>query len=187
MTHQAPQNFEDKFWQRVEKTETCWLWKSSKTRDGYGLFQKDGRRQYAHRIAWELYHKTPIPNGMFICHVCDVPSCVRDSHLFLGTHKDNMQDMISKGRNFAITKPERIARGERHRSRTKPESIVKGEAVNTAKLTQQQIDEIRRRYHPKARYGHPGSRAGQLAQEFGVSRSQIWKIVTNKAWKAEID
>ena len=73
--------------------DDCWLWEGCIDRRGYGRIG----RERAHRRMWQSCHG-PIPAGMFVCHTCDNPPCVRPDHLFLGTHTDNMRDMVSKGR-----------------------------------------------------------------------------------------
>lgn len=106
---------EDRFWSKVEKTETCWLWHGTKGHFGHGRFTI-GMLPYhqAHRLAWE-WANGPIPDGLFICHHCDVACCVRPSHLFIGSQADNMRDMIEKGRQ---------ARGERvHRARLTADQV----------------------------------------------------------------
>lgn len=77
----------------------CWIWGSSLYRDKkYGRFSnKKGFSPSAHRASWELF-RGPIPQGLNVCHHCDTPLCVNPDHLFLGTDKDNMQDMIRKKR-----------------------------------------------------------------------------------------
>lgn len=74
----------------------CWEWTGALT-DGYGQFCIDYTPHGAHRAAWILANGD-IPEGLCVCHSCDQPSCVRPSHLFLGSHMDNVQDAINKGR-----------------------------------------------------------------------------------------
>ena len=92
---------EDRFWAKVDKTDSCWLWTAAKVRHGYGLFHwPQGDRQAqgtAHRYSWRL-HRGEIPAEMFVLHRCDNPSCVNPDHLFLGTHRENMKDKMAKGR-----------------------------------------------------------------------------------------
>lgn len=89
----------ERFWQKVQKAgvDECWEWKAGKSNQRYGLFYLEGKMQYAHRVAWMLL-KGCIPKGLFVCHTCDNPSCVNLNHLWLGTHNDNMTDMVTKGR-----------------------------------------------------------------------------------------
>lgn len=95
------------FWNYVNQTETCWLWKGSMYPNGYGSFK---HHQKAHRVAFEICHG-PIPSGLWVLHKCDNPPCVRPDHLFLGTPSDNARDMIKKNRHG-----KGAARGESHRS-----------------------------------------------------------------------
>lgn len=86
----------ENFWSKVEKIpfHSCWEWIAAQ-KDGYGRFGSSG---YAHRYSYEL-HKGKIPQGLFVCHHCDNPSCVNPDHLFLGTNEDNVRDMFQKNRN----------------------------------------------------------------------------------------
>lgn len=89
-----------RFWRFVDKTTTpdgCWPWIGSRNGQGYGHFKRPGPGASAHRCAYEL-QIGPIPEGHDVLHKCDNPPCQRGSHLFTGTHSDNMQDMLAKGR-----------------------------------------------------------------------------------------
>lgn len=90
----------ERFWAKVQKGPGCWTWTGCRDDHGYGMFRPYGRKasaRRAHRVAWELTHG-PIPAGMFACHKCDNPQCVRPAHLFLGTPADNAHDRDKKGR-----------------------------------------------------------------------------------------
>lgn len=81
----------------MEPMSGCWLWTGSIAQHGYGVFGIKGHSQRAHRVSWAM-HRGKIPDGLYVCHRCDVPSCVNPAHLFLGTQRDNIHDCIKKGR-----------------------------------------------------------------------------------------
>lgn len=89
----------ERFYSKIEKTDTCWLWKAGQRGNGYGAIKVNGKTVLAHRFSYEL-HKGEIPNGLYVCHSCDVRSCVNPDHLWLGTQKDNMMDARVKGRLY---------------------------------------------------------------------------------------
>ena len=83
-----------------EPNSGCILWTGAVARRGYGKLRVKNRVTAAHRVAYELAHG-PVPPGMFVCHRCDVPSCINPAHLFAGTHQQNMDDMTAKRRRFS--------------------------------------------------------------------------------------
>lgn len=110
----------ERFWAKVEKTDSCWLWTAARNTTGYGMASWKGKKNIvAHRLAYELL-VGPIPVGKLALHKCDTPHCVNPDHLFFGTDADNRADCVAKDRH---------ARGERS-------------GVN--KLTEAQVKEIKR-------------------------------------------
>jgi hypothetical protein len=98
----------EKFWSLVPVDDPdksiCTIWRGNFDSDGYADFPNslEMSRRVA-RAIWEMKYG-PIPKGMYICHTCDNPSCIRLSHLFLDTPKSNMKDMAIKGRGYTREK-----------------------------------------------------------------------------------
>jgi hypothetical protein len=116
-TYRQERPLPDRVWEKVLKTDGCWLWMGSYTNGGYGQVAgpaSSGKTMLlVHRVVWELLHG-PIPDGLVVCHHCDNPPCCNPRHLFLGTHQDNTLDMVRKGRAGGNSLPddERRARLE---------------------------------------------------------------------------
>lgn len=143
---------ERRFWSRVDKTGLCWIWRGAKFNHGYGKVVRGGKFRLAHRVAYEL-ERGPIPDGLFACHRCDVRICVNPEHMFLGTPQDNMTDMVKKGRSGRLP----------------------GQLNGRAKLTPEQVAEIRRR--------HRHGLGSALAREYGVAPTQLREIVHGESWR----
>ena len=147
----------------------CWEWNGIKKNNGnghwYGIFTiyKDGRwrNTYAHRYAWEQKNGK-IPKGLLVCHHCDNPSCVNPKHLFLGTHKDNSQDAAKKGRCCMQAHPELIPNGEKN---------------GGCKISESDVYAIRKLYPAGC------TTKAKLAKKFGISLSQVKRILNRKSWK----
>lgn len=133
--------------------EKCWPWTGALcSGTGYGkVYIGNARFMGAHRAAYTLAHG-PIPDGLFVLHRCDNRRCVNPAHLFLGTHADNMADMMAKGRNV--------------RGPTRPEFIRRGDAHHGSKITEAQVAAARTRRAA-------GEKLRALAAEFGVRPSTL--------------
>jgi len=91
----------ERFWSKVSKTESCWIWTGGSLESGYGMIRvggSDKRKLEAHRVSWILENGF-IPDGLCVLHKCDNPPCVNPKHLFIGTLQDNVRDMNQKGRS----------------------------------------------------------------------------------------
>lgn len=98
----------ERFEAKVQKTDGCWLWQGGLLPNGYGSFWLDGRNRTAHHAAHLLYIGH-VPDGLQVCHRCDVRACVRPDHLFLGTAKDNADDRDAKGRTYRTWSHQKLA------------------------------------------------------------------------------
>ena len=103
---------EQRFWEKVDKTGDCWNWTGSVNNHGYGKIFCDRKLLLSHRVSWE-FANGKIPKGKHykttcILHRCDNPKCVNPDHLFLGTQKDNVADMLNKNRAKTKLNPSKV-------------------------------------------------------------------------------
>lgn len=148
----------ERLWARVDKSGECWLWTGPRMPSGYGEIGLGGRGggvTRTHRLAYELTFG-PIPEGLHVCHHCDVRHCVRPDHLFLGTRQDNMDDMVRK-----------------HRSKS---PALKGVANGRSKLTEADVLAIRARKDS-------GDTAQQIAADYGITMVTVYTITNRQGWK----
>lgn len=90
--------FEERFWAKVEKTDSCWVWTASTDRTGYGKIAKEGKLTPAHRVSWSMVNGD-IPEGMMVDHLCHNHGCVNPDHLRLATMKQNQENRRSADRD----------------------------------------------------------------------------------------
>jgi hypothetical protein len=154
----------ERFWEKVNRDGpapahrpelgACWVWLSTKNNHGYGQISLGGRRDGkidVHRLSYR-WHCGPITDGLWVLHHCDTPSCVRPDHLFLGDRPTNIADQVAKGRQ------------------------TRGERSNFAKLTADQVREIR------ARYAATPMPYGRMAADYGVTETAVRFVVTRRNW-----
>lgn len=144
----------------------CWIAKGHRMKSGYVIVYKGGERFYAHRLSYKMSFGE-IPKGIYVCHKCDNPPCYRPSHLFLGTQKDNLQDMVKKGR---------AAFGDRNGARTHPDKHIKGEKHVNAKLNLNDVVNIRKYYSEKK------FNIYELAKKYKVSAATISLTINKKRY-----
>ncbi len=150
----APIPVSTRFWNKVSKLDSCWLWTSGKDADGYGKIRVNGKYVKAHRVAYELANG-PIPSGLCVLHNCDNPSCVNPAHLYAGTMAQNMADKVRRGRQ-----PRGNDYGPKH-----------------TKLTETDVRDIRDAYVAgQATYA-------ELAARYNIGRIEIVRIVLGQRWQ----
>jgi hypothetical protein len=154
----------------------CWLWTGATRHGGYGVIQHNGRSIGAHRVSYELFRE-PIPAGLFVCHTCDVPSCVNPKHLFVGTHKDNMHDSWVKGRHRTQIYGCDYLKEAGKRTRLTTQN--KGEKHFQAKLTEADVLLIRRMGMVKI-LGRKDE--ATIERLFGISLSHYRHIIKRRVW-----
>jgi len=185
MHPQYTPTFTARFWAKVNQNGPvpshrselgpCWIWTAGTKAGGYGIENPDSGTRLAHRISYILTYGT-VPDGICVLHACDNPPCVRPSHLFVGTHKDNAQDCRSKGRAVWQKHPGILPAGDLHWARRMPERISRGESRPAAKLTDADVVAIR------MAYATGGISTVKLAAQYEVKQPTIWKIVKRLAW-----
>lgn len=159
----------DRFWSKTipEPNSGCLLWLGGGGR--YGHANYDGRRYLAHRLSWALTNG-PVPDGMFVCHKCDNPYCVEPRHLFLGTPAENSSDMVRKGRSLS---------GDRNPSPRNLDKVrqnhPRGEQIGCAKLTADQVMDLRRRHAS-------GEGRATIARDFGIHPVVVSMIAYGVRW-----
>lgn len=170
--------FEAKF--IPEPNSGCWIWTAATDGRGYGRFRigskTDGTRKsaIAPRVSWRIY-KGELADDLCILHRCDNPYCVNPDHLFVGTHLDNMQDCVQKGRisqgtRHSETQKRVVARGKRHYRHGAKDFF--GEDNPQSKLTADDVRSIRADTRVHA----------EIAKDHGISFQQVSRIKRGERW-----
>lgn len=144
---------EERFWSKVDRgdDDECWEWVGASDEYGYGQIQIDGVKRQAHRVSAELDGRPP--GDQWALHHCDNPPCVNPNHLYIGDGTDNIRDAYDRGRLV----PKR------------------GEGHPAAKLTEDEVIEIRQRYEA-------GDSPTEIAGDFGVESSTVSSVLAGDTW-----
>ncbi|HBH4234989.1 TPA: HNH endonuclease [Escherichia coli] len=136
----------------------CIEWQKYRSKDGYGILSYKGKVVKAHRLAYCQANGLELKDiaGLVVRHKCDNPACINPEHLETGTQRDNNRDRAKRNRSAHLA----------------------GEKNGRAKLTKEQVDEIRRRYV----WGSRDNNTVTLAREFGVCQAHVSEIVRNIVW-----
>lgn len=151
----------ERFESFVDRSGDCHIWVGNTKESNYGKMWIGEKIYLASRIAWAIEHGST-PTNMCVLHKCDNPRCVKAEHLFLGTKRQNTEDMVRKGR---------------HGSQTHPETITRGENRPSSKLVDDQVLKIR------ALYSTCDSNKSFLGRMFKVHPSVVRSIVTRETWR----
>lgn len=155
---------ERRFWAKAERQSNgCWFYAGGRDKDGYGIFDMNGKSCRAHRVALILRRKVIPPKGV-VMHECDNPPCIRPTHLRIATQRENDQDAISKGRR----RPTESGIGNFNRQR-------RGEKHHKAALSNRDVLAIRSS-------SVLGKSARSLAKKYGVNKSTISRVVNRETW-----
>lgn len=141
----------------IKDDNGCWIWQKGKTQDGYGQISIGGEKRRTHCVSYEEW-VGDIPEGKEVCHSCDVRGCCNPKHLFVATHKENIDDMIKKGRKASSS----------------------GSKNSNAQLTENSVKDIFFRISS-------GESVRDIAEYYGVGGHVISKIKTLENWKSVFD
>lgn len=158
----------ERFWNKVQETDTCWLWTAGKTgkkgnKGGYGQFEVNGKTRYAHHIAYILVNHLPLETTLYLCHSCDTPACVRPAHLMVGNDKINARDMMNKGRGRGQF--QKATGTPFQKGLTPPKTIINAEIASNIK---QKLNK--------------GESATVIAKDLNLSRHIVYNIKYGKCW-----